>query len=64
MSLDIQTGRGTRVEMLLGIPQNIHNCEVKDAGEMSQGKFRWVDLRGGGIRVDKEIGGKQQFCWG
>lgn len=48
MSLDVQTGRGTRVEMLLGIPQNIHNCEVKDAGEMSQGKFRWGDLRGGG----------------
>lgn len=64
MSLDVQTGMGTRVEMLLGIPQNVHNCEVKDAVEMSQGKFRWVELSGGGIGVDKDIRGKQQFCWG
>lgn len=46
--------------MLLGIPQNTDNCEVKEAGEMSQGKFRWVNLRVEGIRVDKEIGGKQR----
>lgn len=50
--------------MLLGIPQNIENCEVKEAGEMSQGKIRWVDLRGEGIRVDKEIRGKQRCLSG